>query len=524
MRIYRAALVALMLALVGCDEAPPMATTSVGRFQGMPQDGVAAFLGIRYGEPPVGDLRWKPPVPAGYVEGVTRATAYGFSAPQLYDVEEGASVLPQSEDCLFLNVWTPGLRGQRPVIVFIHGGGWVNGGTADPWYYGAHLAQRGDLVVVTIDYRLGPLGFLDLSAVGGADYAASGNLGIQDQQLALKWVHDHIADFGGDPADVTLMGQSAGGQSAAIHMALPESRAYFQRVVAESGALSLLHTQATARATTAQFMGYAGVTDLAGLRALTQDEIMLAEDMLESSTMFSDLLFGPVLDGALIPEPPLTAIARGDASGIPLLTGTTRDETKYWYFYYDYLQYTEPRFGVAYLPFVTSLFDATATEALIAGYEARSPTATPGDITMQLATDALFRQPQIRFAEAHAAHEPRTYMYLFDWRTPILGGLYGAPHAVELPFLFRTFGSPSVDDFVGTSPPLALSDALMDAVISFARTDVPSSSRLPTWPAYDTTTRATMRLDATSVVQDDPLAADRQAWQSIAFDSVSPSL
>ena len=528
MRIYSSVLLVGLVAtalVAGCDDAAaPVATTTGGRYEGTSQDGVLAFLGIRYAQAPVGELRWKPPVPVTLAEGLMQAKAFAAQPPQLPDVEEGASTLPQDEDCLYANVWTPSMHGKRPVLVFLHGGGWVNGGTADPWYYGAHLADRGDMVVVTLDYRLGPLGFLDLSAVGGADYASSGNLGVLDMIAALRWVQENVAAFGGDPDDVTLMGQSAGSMSVALLMALPEARGLFHRAIAESGALNLIHTQATARATTQQFMQYAGVTDLAGLRALTVDQIMAAEAQLEASTSFSDLLFGPVLDGTLVKEPPLQAIARGDAADIPLLTGTTLDETKYWYFYFDWLKDVGPRAALPFLPFITSLFTPAEQETLIAGYEARYPSATPGDITMKLATDALFRQGQIRFAEAQAAHQPNTYMYLFAWQTPILDGLYGAPHAVELPFLFRTFGQPSVDDFVGTTPPLALSDAMEEAWFSFIRTGVPRSAHLPTWPAYDSTSRSTMVFDTASAVEADPYGAERQAWSAFPFDSVVPSL
>jgi para-nitrobenzyl esterase len=365
-------------------ETDPVATTSVGRFAGRHREGVLEFLGIRYGAAPVGALRFRPPVPTGYVAGVQPAKAFAPAPPQPPDIEEQASTAPQSEDCLFLNVFTPSLSGHRPVLVFIHGGGWTNGGTVDPWYDGAHLAQRGDIVVVTVGYRLGPLGFLDLSAIGGPDYAGSGNLGILDQRLALGWVRDHVADFGGDPDQITICGESAGAQSVAVHLALPDSRALFRRVIAESGALSLLHSQASARATTEQFVKLAGVSDVAGLLALSQAQILDAENRLVQSTSFSDLLFGPVIDGVVVPEPPLHAIARGDAAGIPLLTGTTHDETKYWYFYDDWLAGVAPRDGAKLLPFVSDLFDGPALEALIEGYEARSPTASPGDITMQL--------------------------------------------------------------------------------------------------------------------------------------------
>lgn len=526
-RRTRAALLLLTLgALVGCEtpSAAPMATTAVGTFEGVRVDGIDTFLGIRYAQPPVGALRWRPPVPAEAFDGVQPATAFAPPPPQLFDVQETASELPQSEDCLFLNVWSPSTRGSRPVMVFIHGGGWVNGGTADPWYHAERLARRGDIVVVTVGYRLGSFGFLDLSAIGGEGYEQSGNLGILDQQLALRWVHDHIAAFGGDPERVTLAGQSAGGQSVSLHLALPESRPYFQRAIAQSGALSLIRTQATAQNTAQQLLDFAGVTDLAGLQALDTDAVMAAQEALEGSTMFSDLLFGPVLDGALVTEPPMEAILRGDAADIPLLTGTTLDETRYWYFYYRILRGVPPRLGTELLPFLTSVFSDAEREALIVGYETRSPSATPGEITMQLATDGVFRQAQIRLAEAHAQHQPETYMYLFEWATPIQDGIFGSLHSVELPFLFGLAGTAEVEDYVGPNPPDVVTHAIQDAWASFVKGRAPSASALPSWARYDTTRRATMRIDTRSVLEDDPRSAEREAWASVPFDSVRPSL
>jgi len=521
-RFLRFALVAT-LAVAGCDEAAPIVTTNVGRFEGVRRDGVLGFVGIRYAEPPIGELRWKPPVPVGFVEGLVAARTFGSQPPQIEDPNEQAGFFPQAEDCLYANVWTPSLDGSRPVMVFVHGGGFVVSGAADPAYYGAHLAERGDMVVVTFDYRIGPLGFLDLSAVGGADYASSGNLGVLDMIAALRWVRENIAAFGGDPENVTLMGQSAGSTSVALLMALPESRGLFRRAIAQSGALNNLRTQATARVTTERFMQLAGVTDLQGLQALSLERLMEVEASLESETAVKLALYGPVLDGALIDEPPLHAIARGDAADIPLLTGTTLDEATYFYLYFSWLQSLPPRSAISLLPSIASLFTPEELEALIVGYETRHPEASPGELTSMIGTDAGTRLGQIRLAEAQAVHQPNTFMYLFSWKTPVADGIYGATHGLDRPFVFRTFGTPSVDDMVGSAPPLGLSDAMIDAWASFARTSVPSANGLPTWPAYDANHRSTMVLDETSAVEDDPYAGDRQAWSAIPFDSIVPA-
>ena len=509
-----------VLLVVACTSGPPRVHSGKVEYEGELSDGVQAFRGIRFAEPPLGALRWAPPQPAVESEGTVRAVTFAPAPPQLVDVEENASTLPQSEDCLFLNVWTPDPSGRRPVFVFVHGGGWVNGGTNDPWYEGAHLARRGDLVVVTITYRLGALGFMDLSEVGGHDFAQSGNLGLLDQRLALQWLRDHIADFGGDPGNVTFAGQSAGAMSVSTHLALPESRALFHKAIAESGAANLLRPQAYARRTTQRFLELTGARDIASLRALPLEQVLAAEKALEDETQFSDMLYGPVLDGALITEPPLHAIARGDARHLPLLTGSTLDEARYWLYYFPYLESLDPRTGARFLPMVGDLFDDAGREALIQGYEQRYPDLTPGQRTLAMATDVIFRQPAIRLAEAHG----QAWMYLFDWQTTVDDGRYGAPHAVELPFLLRTFGEPSVDDFVGSQPPLALSDAMIEAWSAFAHTGVPSSAQLPSWPAYDAAHRSTLRLEAVSRVEDDPLSGDRAAWEGVPFDSLRPSL
>jgi para-nitrobenzyl esterase len=513
----------LLFAACRSDQAPEV-TTPVGTFVGARTGEVDVFLGIRYAAPPVGDLRWRPPVAADPMDGPVDATAYGPAAPQVQDDLEGASTAPQSEDCLSLNVFAPRTDGPHPVLVFLHGGGWSNGGTVDSWYDATRLAAATDLVVVTVNYRLGPLGFLDLSVLGGEPYAGSGNLGLLDQQLALAWVHDHIAAFGGDADAVTLSGQSAGGQSVALHLTLPDSRAHFQRAIAMSGALALLHSPTSAQGTAARFAELLGASDIDELRAATVDEILAAQASLEEEVLFADALYGPVLDGVVLTEPPIQAIARGDASSIPLLHGTTLDETRMWYYYAPFLTGVPPRLAAPLLPFEESLLDDAGMEALISGYEARHPDESPPGLTMRLATDALYLLPQLRLAEAHAAADGTNFLYRFDFPSTVEGGLYGALHSIDLPFLFRNFADPSVAEFVGDAPPAALLDTYTSMVEAFVRTGSPQVAALPVWEPYATDTRSTLLFDLHPAVAPDPNGDDRAAWHEIPFDGVTPSL
>ena len=528
-KIILALLVAALLGAIlavfpGCGETNPVAQTKLGKVQGLvgPQ-GILSFEGIPYARPPVGELRWKPPQPPEPWSGTLMATEYGPVAPQTVDALEPSSQLEQSEDCLSLNVWTPGIDGKRrPVMVWIHGGGWINGSSADESYEGWPTSKRGDVVVVSMNYRLGALGFLYLGRVGGPQYAESGNLGILDQEAALKWVRDNVAAFGGDPGNVTTFGESAGSMSVCTLMSMQSARGLFHRAIGESGALNTIRSVGYASEVTNRFMSMAGVTDMAGLQSLTTEQIVKAQGDLMAAQFQADTLFGPVVDGTVLPEPPLHAIASGSAKDVDFLTGTNLDEVRLWAFYIPGLLEIPIQTAAQYVPMLSKSLGAYV-DTIAASYKSRRPDATDGDITMAVGTDVMFRVPAIRVAEAQSAKQPKTYMYLFTWPTPVQGGIYGSCHSLELFFVLNNLHAGDSVAVLGNNPPQKLADMMQDSWIAFAKTGNPNNKSVPDWPAYNTQTRATMIFNVNPSVQNDPYGEDRRVWYAIPFDSVIPS-
>jgi para-nitrobenzyl esterase len=510
-------------ALSGCGSATST-TIGQGEIQGKAaSNGMVAFKGIPYATPPVGELRYKPPLPPKRWMGTFEAFDYGKAAPQPADELEGISKSVQSEDCLTLNIWTPGVDdSRRPVMVWIHGGGWTSGSSRVPVYDGAALAKRGDVVVVTANYRLGPLGFLYLGGLGGQDYAQSGNLGLLDQTAALKWVGANISRFGGDPKKITIFGESAGSMSVCSLMGMPAAKGLFRRAIAESGALNTIRSTDYAYSVTQRFMQKAGVTDLAGLKALSWQQIVQAETALMKEEFQSSTLFGPVIDGSVLPQPPLHAIAAGSASGVDLMNGTNLDEVRAWTLQIPGLDTLSLKTVLPFFPMLQSVM-VPSVDAVEASYKSRRPDATEGDITMAVGTDVLFRVPAIRVAEAQSAKQPGTWMYLFTWPSPVNKHL-GSCHSIELPFVFGNLSAPNVKKYIGDDPPQELADIMQDTWTAFARTGNPNNESVPSWKAYDDKTRATMILNVQPSSKNDPYSEDRQVWDGIPFDSVNPSL
>ncbi len=512
----------LVVGMAGCGAQKDTVTTALGEVRGAVTDGgILAFKGIPYARPPEGELRFKPPQPAEPWEGTLEALDFGHISPQIYDEYE-ASEFPQSEDCLTLNVWTPGTEeADRPVMVWIHGGGWTGGSSLDPWYDGASFAEEGDLVFVSMNYRLGALGWLYLEEVGGEEYAESGNLGILDQVMALEWVRDNIEAFGGDPENVTVFGESAGSMSVSVLMGIPAAKGLFDKAIAESGALNTLRSPEYAASITRRYMEKAGVTSVDELNDLSLEDILEAQDELMGEEFQSDTLFGPVIDGVVLPEPPLHAIAKGSAADVALLTGTNLDEVRLWSLYIPGLEAIPFDIALDAMPWLRETL-LVPPEQIVESYQSRRPGASAGDITLAIGTDSIFRMPQIRLAEAQSAVQPDTWMYLFTWPSGIEN--LGACHAVELPFVFNLLGAGGVADLLGEDPPQELADIMHATWISFARSGDPNNDRLPAWPAYDVETRATMQLGLDPVVVEDPYGEERLLWEGVPFDSVVPSL
>lgn len=487
-----------------------VASTTYGRVAGRVEaDGLKTFLGIPYAKPMVGDLRFAKPPPPQPWDGVYPALAFSPVFPQIFDKTEPSSLYFQDEDCLRLNVWTPAVDdGRRPVMVYIHGGGYLWGSNADPLYDCGNLARRGDVVAVNINYRMGALGYLDLSAVGGEAYNDSGNLGVLDQVAALQWVRDNIANFGGDPSNVTVFGESAGAGSIATLLAVKEAKGLFHRAIPQSGAIRITRSKEHALGVTRRFMEFAGASDVNALKALSQADILKAEEkLIKQAGLAADRLFGPVRDGRIVPEHPLKAIADGCARDVDLLTGTTEDEARFWIKYESLLPYIPASIMLSYTP-DTQEWDTGLRDMIIDHYKAKMPEAHSGDVGLAIATDFFFRLPQIHLAEAQAPFG-RTWMYLFTWDSPAENGLFGARHALDVRFVMN-----NLDGEVGTHPPLGLVAAMQDAWIAFAKTGNPNHSGLPPWPQYDSERRATMIFDEECKVADDPGKEERLFWEA----------
>jgi para-nitrobenzyl esterase len=497
----------------------PTVQTDRGPVVGSTSGPIHVFRGIPYARPPVGELRWRPPEEPRPWTRPLEALQFGPIAPQNPSQLEqlfGADRPEQSEDCLSLNVWTPGLDdGRRPVLVWLHGGAFVTGNGATPWYDGTRLAVAGDVVVVTINYRLGAFGFLELGEMGDERYGASGNCGILDQVAALGWVRDNVSSFGGDPAQVTVFGESAGGMSVGTLLALPAAEGLFSRAIMQSGAGSHVAERDKAERVTRDVLAELGLTtdDAARLVDVPVDVLVAAQGRVVDRT-WPNLAFTPVVDGVTLPRPPLDAVREGASAGVEVLLGTTRDEMRL----FGLLDPRLAQIDDAQVEHrAVSIFGPSATKA-IEVYRRSRPGLSAGEVWVAVLTDQVFRIPAIRLAEAHSMHQPGTYMYQFTWATTILDGRLGSCHALDVPFTFDNLDKPGAALFTGGAGTdrQELAERMSRAWLAFARQGVPGAATLPHWPAYEIGQRSTMVLDTECVVVDDPAAEERRLWDGLA--------
>ncbi len=498
------------------------ATTTGGTVEGFESDGILQFRSIPYAASPEGHGRFRAPQPVEPWSGVRDATQHGSIAPQAASMLEsmlGTKQRPMGEDCLTLTVTTPSLDGSRPVMVWIHGGGFQTGSGSVPWYDGRQLARHGDVVVVAINYRLGALGWLRVDHLLGDEYAGSGNSGLRDQIAALSWVQENIAGFGGDPEQVTIFGESAGGMSVATLLGTPAAAGLFNRAIAQSGACHNIAEPDEAAAATAAVLRQLGGDDDADPELLlstpaehlvTAQEAAAAELQRQPDARLR-LPFAPVHDGVVLPEPPLDRVRAGGASEVSLLTGTTADE---WALMH--LGARQKMDDERLLRRADRAFAGRGAEALDV-YRRSRPDATTDELWVALMTDIVFRIPAIRLAEAQVAHQPDTWMYRFSHRSPAFDGRLGACHAIEIPFVFDNLARGGVEAFVGdTDDDLQrLAAVTSSAWLSFARTGDPGHEGLPTWPRYDEERRAVMDFDSTCQLLDDPEGAERVLYDGI---------
>ncbi len=495
--------------------------TTYGALRAVQREGHLAFLGIPYAAAPAGALRWRAPEPPAAWTGVRDAGAIGLAAPQTsHPIAGFAASGPQDEDCLNLNVFTPAVDGApRPVLFWIHGGGFTHGAGYEPLYNGGPLATRGDVVVVTINYRLGALGYLFLGDVlPGRGLVA--NAGQRDQVAALEWVRDNIAAFGGDPGNVTIFGESAGAAAVGTLLAMPAARGLFHKAILQSG---------TGRASdrpTARALAEAMIAEL-GLDAGSAGKILElpAAAIVDAQTAVTAKAartggprFGPVLDGDSLLEQPLFAVRAGAAAGIPIIVGTNRDETKLFAATMRREEPDEAGLVAGVRATVPRASDEDAA-ALIATYRAsrssRGLPVTNLDIQDAIDSDLRFRVGAMKLALAQRQHQPASYVYLFTHASPARRGALGSCHALEMPFVFGTLDAPTQDRFAGTGPEVEqLARNMMDAWLAFARTGNPAHEGIGAWPAYDGASRPTMVFDRQSCFASDPFGEERRAIES----------
>jgi para-nitrobenzyl esterase len=501
--------------------------TRAGRVEGVRQGDLLVFKGIPYAAPPVGELRWLPPQPLQKWEDVRPAREVGAASYQnpvildalsAFDVKE-----PQSEDCLVLNVWTPGSDGgRRPVLVWIHGGAFVIGSGAQAIYDGSVLASRGDVVVVTLNYRLGALGFLNLKEITGGRIPATGNEGLLDQVAALEWVRDNIANFGGDPDNVTIFGESAGGMSVGSLLSLPSAQGLFHKAIPQSGACQTAHTLDRAVRVTERTLAALDVEpdDVDALRAVSPQQLLKVQETLAtiaaSDPEIGGMPYQPVVDGDVQPVLPIERVRAGSAAGVAVLVGSILEE---WRLFGSLDPEIAKLDDDGLLTRISANVERPQAQRLIETYrksrEARGLPVTPAELFLAIETDRVFRMPALQLAAAQREHDPRVYNYLFTWKSPALGGLLGACHALELGFVFGTIESANARDFSGSGPAVdALATSIQDAWIAFARSGDPSGGALGPWAPYGAA-RETMILGEESGMESAPNEEERAAWEAV---------
>lgn len=496
-----------------------------GRVRGRELDGVWAYSGIPYARSPEGPFRWRPPQPPEPWSGVRDALDFGPIAPQsppIPGIAVPGDPVAQDEDCLTLNVWTPAPDGRpRPVMVWIHGGGFTSGTGAGLLYRGGDLVRHGDVVVVTVNYRLGALGFLGHPALveGSPAPEAVGNWGLLDQVAALRWVRDHIAGFGGDPGNVTIFGESAGGMSISALLGAPSARGLFHRAIIQSGPP---YTHSLARAgraaeDLAKGLGIGEITR-AVLESVPAADLVAVTQALQNRTPPPGELplpFLPVVDGAFLPRRPEEAVAAGEMAEVPLLVGTNRDELTFFGLGDPELADMDDEGLARWIGRATP--DRSPTD-VIETYRsvraARGEPTTPRDLWVAAGSDLVFRWPSLCLATAQRAHQAATFVYLFTWETPAFGGLLGSCHALEIPFVFGAVRRPLIAAFAGGGPDAeALSARMQQAWLSFARAADPSHEGIGRWPAWDATRRATMVFGPGGGAADAPRNDELAVWE-----------
>jgi para-nitrobenzyl esterase len=506
---------------------PPVAKTAAGKVRGVTIDGVYVFKGVPYGASTAGANRFMPPQPPTPWNGERDALAYGLSAPQsdpnvkrppaaTSSLIGELSDKPEGEDCLVLNVWTRGLADgrKRPVMFWIHGGGFQAGSGSSQGYDGANLCKRGDVVVVTINHRLNALGFAFFGDIGGEEFANIGNAGMLDIVAALKWVRDNIENFGGDPNRVMIFGESGGGRKVGTLLAMPAAKGLFHRAVIQSGPTIRVVTREDATFAAQALLDELQIArqDFRKLKDVPLDKLMPAYFSASRKHRFTHSLtgFAPVVDGNTLPQHPFHPAASAVMPEIPVIVGANRTEMTL-QLVGDAAAFSLDEAGM--MSRAKELF-RDKVENIVSVYRRSAPGATPSELFFLMISDYRYCAPIMKIAERRAAlGRAPVYAYYFAWETPVQGGRLKSPHALEISFAFDN--TELSKRFTGGGPrPAALADKMSDAWIAFARSGDPNTDKLPKWTAYSSATRATMVFNDTSAIANDPLGERRKIIQA----------
>jgi para-nitrobenzyl esterase len=511
---------AIMPIAVFDEPASAIVDTKQGQLRGRRNGTVYEFRGVRYAEPQTVENRFLSPIPLKSWQGVRDALESGPASMQRWGpagfMNAWAVQKDISEDCLRVNVWTPGLDGnKRPVMFWCHGGGFITGSGSTVAYDGKNLADFGDVVVVTVTHRLGVFGYLALVDIAGPAFAAAGNAGMLDIIEALKWVRDNIARFGGDPDNVTIFGQSGGGGKVSTLLAMPAAAGLFHKAIVESGSFNRVQTREDAARDTARLLASMGLAcaDAAKLRAVP------AEQLLDAG-LKAQIDYGPVVDGAYLPRHPFEPEAPGVSRSVPMIIGTTETE----------------------LTFVASPEDFAITDAdlrdrlvgeygdgmlrVIDTYRTTYRGLSPSQLLFRIASDFGVRANAITQAEQKISQGGApAFMYFVTWGSPIEGGKYEARHSIEVAYAFRNHRNPLVQQFLGAGPEQdRLGDQISSAWVAFARNGNPSNPVTGSWASYNLGSRPTMVFSSKTALVNDPNSTNRKLFMEMsAADAPRPT-